>query len=510
MYYHHILQNNQTQLFFRSDSISDDGSDDDFTEWHEMRTKLKERAKQEPKNLEKSSQTHTSKLSRKPFSPRKEKALGFSREILGATAERLSEEELTGGVPLGTSNIMSELNCPTTGDIQNLQEGNADVQGVIKESIQSVATLKADAGICSGSSGSGEHGQSDEWTSKEKIKDQGVGRTTVDDESFADMELNHEKEKAQNDLNRHVTHQVENYETTFPDSHKTTHATNICGPPDGGVNFLHAEAVTHSSYLDSPEDQHRSEKDVVESNGKESYIDVQKCKGDKGLDRSSSNAFAFKNKICIQLDERSASYDKKNEEKRHENITNAASVRAQPRPSCVPSDIKQGSGLKSTADIRISLRFSGTEEKKARSEMESQVRSLSTSGKDDKHQKTGQLSNSRVSKISSGNVEKYRYETKMKPSKTIPDQKTDTSVPIKADCVNKEEKTGIMNGQGICENHKIKNYMEEEKTMRSLISTDKTTTPNSRENKERNKNIMVHMTVKYCMTSTPCKVLPLM
>ena len=459
---------------FRSDSFSDDGSDDDFTEWHEMRTKLKQRAKQEPNNLEETSQTHAGKLSGTPFSLRKEKALDFSREISGATAERLSEEELTGGLPLGTCNEMSELNCPTTGNIQNLQEGHADAQGVIEESILSVGTLKPDPDICTRSEMSG-RSQSDKWTSKEKTKDQGVGRTTADDESFVDM--------AQNDHSKHVTRQDEKYYTTFPESHETIHATSMCGPPDEGENILHNENLAHSSSLDSPKDENRSEKDVVKCNGEESNMDVEKCKGDKGLDRSSSNASAFNNKICIQLDERFASYNEKNEEKQHESIANAVSVRAQPHPSCVTSDIKQGAGLISTADIRISLRFSDTAERKARGEIGSQVRSLSANGKGEKYQKTKELFNLRGSNISSGSMEKYRYGTKIEPSKTIPEEKTDTSIPLKANYVNERDKASTINGQDICEG--------EEKTKRFLISTGKTNTPNSRENKERKKNKMV-------------------
>lgn len=445
---------------FRSDSISDDGSDDDFTEWHEMRTKLKERAKQEPKDLKKSSQTHADEWSSNPISRRK----GMLREISGGTAERLSEEELTGGLPLATCKKTNDLAYPTIGDIQKFREANADVQSMVEESNRSDASLNAKAGICSGSK-IAEHGQGDECTSNKKIRVQGVVRTMAGDEYFSDMKLSRKKETAKKDHSSDVAHQVENY-YTFPGSIETAHSADICGPLGGKEDIFHNHNVEHSSAFDGREDENRSEKDLVECNEEENNIYTHQRKGGKGLDTSSSNGFIFKDKMCIQLDEGSASYNEKNEVKEHENTA-------------------------SPADIRISLIFSRAEGKKARAEMESQDRTLSTRRKDSKYRKTEDLAVSRGLKISSGNLEKYQYRTNVEPFKTILGPKTDTSIPLTVEYVNKEEKTSIMNGLDVCENQKIKNYVEEEKTRQSLISTDKTTPTNSRHNKERNKNKVV-------------------
>ena len=449
---------------FRSDSISDDGSDDDFTEWHEMRTKLKERAKQELKDLVKSSQTHADEWSGNPTSPRKGKISASLREISGGTAERLSEEELTGGLPLGTCKKTNGLAYPTIGDVQKFREANADVQSVAEESNRSDTSVNAEAGVCSGSK-IAEHGQGNECTSNKKIRDQGVVRAMTGDEYFADMKLNRKKETAKKDHSSDVAHQVEN-SYTFPGSIKTVHPVDVCGPLGGKEDIFHNHNVEHSSAFDSREDENRSENDLVECNEEENNIYTHQRKGDKGLDTSSSNGFIFKDKMCIQLDERSASYNKKNEVKEHGNTA-------------------------SPADIRISLIFSRTEGKKARVEMESQDRALSTRRKDSKYRKMEDLADSRGLKISSGNLEKYQYRTNMEACKTILEPKTDTSIPLTVEYVNKEEKTSIMNGLDVCENQKIRNYVEEEKAKQSLISTDKTTPPNSRHNKERNKNKVV-------------------
>ena len=424
-----------------------------------MRTKLKERAKQEPKDLEKSSQTHVDEWSRSPISLRK----GTSREISGGTAERLSEEELTGGLPLGTCKKTNDFAYPTIGDVQKFREANADVQSVAEESIRSDASLSAKAGICSGST-IAEHGQGDECTSNKKIRDQGVVRTMAEDEYFADMKLNRKKETAKKDHSSDVAHQVENY-CTFPGSIETAYPADVCGPLGRKEDIFSNHNVEHSSAFDGREDENRSEKDLVECNEEENNIYTHQRKGDKGLDTSSSNGFVLKDKMCVQLDERSASYNK-NEVKEHENTA-------------------------SPADIRISLIFSRAEGKKGRVEMESQTRALSTRRKNSKYRKMEDLADSRGLTISSGNLEKYQYRTNVVPSKTILEPKTDTSIPLTVEYVNKEEKTSIMNGLDVCENQKIKNYIEEEKMRQSLISTDKTTPPSSRQNKERNKNKVV-------------------
>jgi hypothetical protein len=76
----------------------------------------------------------------------------------------------------------------------------------------------------------------------------------------------------------------------------------------------------------------------------------------------------------------------------------------------------------------------------------------------------------------------------VKPRKTIPEQKTDTTHE------NRDEKTSIMNVQDISQKQEISNdvldidYMKEEKTRQSLISNHRTTTE---ENKHITKNKMV-------------------
>jgi hypothetical protein len=478
----------------RSDSFSDSGSDDELAEWHEMRTKMKEKAKKEPDNHKKSAHTHASKLTKKLISPRRGKAIPFPREIPNATVERLSEEELTGGLLLDICGRCENVGGKdlefSTGNTQNLKNSNADVQDMVEEPTQSATSSEADANMSSGSK-IDEHIQNDECKSQQNIKDQGVDRTMTRDESFIDLQLNHEKIKAQSDHNEHVPYKVEKDET-FSESHATASATDTYDPTD--EKNKNGECTSS----DNLKHENRNDEIVVAE-----Y-------------REEENSGA-KHKMYVQLDERSASCNENSEEKQlvhHEIIANAVSIdyATKSLPERINSDIHQEAGSISAADIRISLRLGGTNEN-AGDEVKGPVRNLSARGKEDKDKKREELAGSEECKNSTENMGKSPYKTK--PSKTIPEQKTDTCVLPTAKHEVREEKTSTMNGDDVPRKqqlsndvldidlgtvHKIIDYMKEEKSRQFLISNHRTTTPNGSESKKRVKNKMVRTSGHFVYT----------
>ena len=406
----------------RPDRCSESESDDELSEWHEMRTKMKKKAKEES---QKSSNAST--LNRKCISLEGEKVASLPSDILNASIGKLLEEELTGGLPLDAfdryDSVAGNAIEIYTGNSQNIKKG--DVENIKRDKLKS----------------------------EDKVNDRSVSRTLAEDENFIaeNFKLNLGKLKAQNDhINEHVPRKVQK-DNTYSESHATARAAHAGNPTNERENMFFNENKGYNS-----------------SSG---YVKHEKQHG------KIAAVEHLENELDVQLDQRSALGNDRNEEEQFLYLpTNATNI-----------DQKE-TGSITTADIKISLRLSEYSERNESSKYSS------GRGMEKKFRKREESANSKQCKNSSENMEPSCFRTKMNPSQTIPEQKADKSIFSSTHHEAREEKTSKINKQDAslnkellnCTAHKTINDMKKEKTKQP----QRTTTPNTGEDKQTDKSKM--------------------
>ena len=412
---------------------------------------MKNKAKEEP---EKSSNAST--LTRKSVSPEGGKVASLPSDILNAGNGKLLEEELTYGLLFDTCDIPVYDNVAENGiEIYpgNINESNVDIQATADKFTHNARTLKTEANIPLRSK-IDENIKRDKLKSEDKVKDRTVSQTLAEDESFIaeNFKINLEKLKAQKDhINEHVPHKVEKG-NPYSESHPTASAVHACNPTDEREKMFFNDNKGYnpsSGYV--KHEKHHGKIAAVERHEKE---------------------------VDVQLDQRSASCNDRNEEEQLLYLaTNAINI-----------DQKETRST-TTADIKISLRLSENSER-------NESRKYSSGrGMEKKFQKREETAYSKQCKNSTENMEPSCFKTKMNPSQTIPEQKADKSIFSSTHHEASEEKSSKINKQDAsmkqellnCTVHKTINDMKEETTKQP----QRTTTPNTGDDKQTNKSKMV-------------------
>ena len=435
----------------RSDSCSESESDDELSEWHEMRTKMKKKAKEE---REKSFNAIT--LSRRSISLEGEKVASLPCDILNAGIGKLLEEELRGGLPLDAcdkyDSVAENRIEIYTGNSQNIKKSNVDIQDAAEKITHDARTLKTEANVPLRSK-IGENIKRDELKSEDEVYDRSVRRTLVEDESFIaeNFNLNLEKVNAQNDhINEHVPCKVEK-DNTYSERHPTASAAHAGNTTDGRQNMFFNENKGYNSSSGYAKEE--------KEHGKIAAVERQ----EKELD--------------VQLGTRSASCNDRNEvEQLLYLATNSIDI-----------DQKE-TGSITTADIKISLRLSENSERNESSKYSS-GRAM-----EKKFKKREETANLRQCKNSTESMKQHCFRTKMSPSQTIPEQKADKSSFSSTHNEAREEKVSEMNKQDSSlkhellnsTDHKTINVMKEEKTKQP----QRTITRNTGEDQHTDKSKM--------------------
>jgi hypothetical protein len=396
-----------------------------------MRTKIKKKAKEEPKKHKESAQ-----FTRNSIRSEREKVAYFPCDIPIASVEKLLEEELTGGLPTDTSDRYENVAgngteiCPGNSQIhkKNIVEIQAD------KCTHNARTSRTETDISSRSE-IDEYIKSDECKSEDIVNAQSVSRTLAQDESLAEVKLDLEKFKAEN---HHINRSKVEKDEAYSKCHPTVSVVHAGYPADERENIFLHENTEYNSSSGSVNHEKRSEE-----------IAVAEC---------------YENMLNVQLDEKTASTIDRNERKQL--LHHAANARiigytAKSLPVSVKSDNQKESDSISTADIRISLRLSGNND-----EMEERF---------EKREETGDLGKFR---ICTGVMEQSSYKKKIKLPKAISGQKADKRISSMAHNEVSEEKTSIINDV---------DYMKEEKEKQY----QRPTTLNSGDNQQKGKSKLV-------------------
>ena len=425
-------------LFFRSNSLSDDESDDDLNKWREMRSLVKERAKKQRENDDKPAHTHSSrstKVTRKPGIPNTSRAMTAPLfcSTHDTTTEWLHDEELTGGLSISTPHVIGAVKNPSC------TNGNDEVT--------QKATTTEDS---SSASQTGKPFQSDMYKAQDFIK-------TVTKGVF-DVELHHEPIEAQN---FHHTHANNEFKIDNKSAEGLTAPTD---PDDARTNISHKD--NEKSASDNVKLQKHNEEDLVVA-----------CGNVERLDSTKSYISQPGTEETIQLDERIASCCEKSEEQlvcdnerddKSLNIAESVGIRENDE-----SNNEETSSI-STANIRIRLQLG--ESRENNDEVTAVVRNSFMAGKGKKN------------KANTKSTMRDDKEAHVKPLTT------DESMHAIADHEHGEAKTGYMNQNGqfilrkrelskdaldICDVYRIIDQLKENQAKQSQNSKP---TPNISEN----------------------------
>ncbi|XP_028401407.1 uncharacterized protein LOC114524506 isoform X2 [Dendronephthya gigantea] len=315
----------------RLDSNSDEESDDEHTEWREMRMKLKERAKRQPEERTKSD--HSSKVIREPF----------LQQISSATVEKLDEKELTGGLPVEEHSEYCENSISKEIDAKSIVKSELEESPCLNvkdgrvSSRSEDVTEQADASMSLGCKIGVNVLQDDRCQSEEKEQKIIIGPKITKDENFAYANLNKEELKSQND---YLSGKIEKDEWFFE---------------------THAEPSTTHANIASKKNDPLDNKHHIAHDEKGIRPTTQSQQFDDEKDQNSSRSVAFRsgNTRRIQRDEKTASSGGKSEEFKETNTNDLCSSKMSESVQLV---IQQRSDEISTVEVGINLRFSGTEE----------------------------------------------------------------------------------------------------------------------------------------------------
>ena len=440
---------------YRSVSLSDDESDEELTEWHEMRTKLKEKAKQCPKTHKESTNMHANK----PVSLRRAGKAPVAPVGTNKTVDVLSEEELIGGIPYDTLSIHE--NILVSDSTANETTKNTTKADVVEKTTQSAKILETDLKIPY------KNFRGEECRSEEKFEDKSISRKT--DNSCLEMKLKYGEKTHGKTCDEHVVDIFEINQTFLERHTAATNTTNAYDPIDGRENTFSNENSREYTYpYDHLEQENHGEESMtVQCHKKEDSIGL---KSDMEVVYVKKNALTVQEKMHDELDERTATCNDKNDEKKLSHNESFDCV-AKTRPNNVATeDIHKQAGLVSMANIKISLRFCETEE---------HLRDKENGVRESKN-------------------------TKESSSKMFPGPNSD---PTTLNNEKREEKTGVSHRNVVSQKqelsnevlnidlstvHQIINNMKEEKTRQSTMScSNKTAMPSSNESKHKIQTKMV-------------------
>lgn len=307
-----------------------------------MRRKFKERAKQPPEKHTISG--HPTKVVRRPF----------SQQISSTTAETLHEEELTGGLPMEAQsqyceNVMSkQVEAKSIAKSESEEFPCLDPKESRAFSRSEEETKEADASMSLGCE-INIHVQSDRCLlEEEEQKSRIIHQTIAKDENFIDVNLNKEELKSQND---HFNGKGEREELFFETQTKPS-TTGTDNAIDARKKNNHRKNEEYASF----DDKH----DIAHD---EKAIATQQFNDEKDLNSSRSVTFRSRSARHEMVDEITAWNVGKSEETKKTD-TNDLSVSQIASPPCenVQLMIQQESDPITTAEVRIKIRLSGTEE----------------------------------------------------------------------------------------------------------------------------------------------------